>query len=413
VEEYFTEIPGDRREGIVEQLERMSVTPGEVARLCSIRLGWRPTEPGVYYVNTRVGPVPTMYFVGVPKGYEPGKPRSLVLMLPTVTAFAVKKNMTAADVTEVYSTWMRDELEKRPESIVVMPLLHLTDLWGPGYAGMNNAMKPVMDVCERLSVDVRRVYLRGQGMSGHAVWNLGLLYPTYFAAINPLAGGASYDWQRMRVIGLRNTLPVVWHDAEDKAVPVKASRDMVGLLRQNRIDVEYEETKGLGHEPGPEVEDRLYRKMTARERELYPREVRIRTNRPDLAFNRADWVQVWQPMDGGQDVRTVFRWSGTGMWSYSFPVTVEAKNTGKNRIEITSRNLGALRLLLSSEMVDFSKAMTVTNNGKVVFEGRPNESKRTVLEDQLLLGRGWREYTAAVEVDLLPPPTLPPSTRPK
>jgi hypothetical protein len=35
-----------------------------------------------------------------------------------------------------------------------------------------------------------------------------------------------------------------------------------------------------------------------------------------------------------------------------------------------------------------------------------------MLKDQLFLGRGWRYYTAVIDVDLAPPPTTQPTTRP-
>jgi hypothetical protein len=412
VEEYFTDnLPASRRTSIINELKRYRTTPREVAELCALRLRWQPTDPGVYYINDHVGPIPVHYFVGVPKGYVPNEPRPLILMLPTANAFVLKPKMTEKDVADTYIGWLKDELTKRPGNIVVMPLLHLTDLWGPGYAGMNDAMKPLQDVADRLSIDTRKVYLRGIGMSGHAVWNLGLHYPTYFAAINPLAGGASYDWQRLRAANLRNTLPVVWADASDQDVPVKLSRDMVAQLRKSKVDVVYEETKNVGHTPSPEIDQKLYDVMAARTRDLYPRTVWLRTNRPDVAFNRVDWIQVWQPMDGGQEIRTLFRWSGTGMWSYQVPVVLEAV-CDKNTIDITSKNLGSLRILLSREMVDFTKPIKVLVNKKIVFNDLVSESIDTTLKDQLMLGRGWRKYTAAIELDLAPPPPTRPTSRP-
>jgi len=49
---------------------------------------------------------------------------------------------------------------------------------------------------------------------------LALHEPTYFAAINPLAGSASADWQRLRAMNLRKRLLVVWHDADDQVIKV-------------------------------------------------------------------------------------------------------------------------------------------------------------------------------------------------
>ena len=137
----------------------------------------------------------------------------------------------------------------------------------------------------------------GHSMAGHAVWNLALNYTTYFAAVNPLAGAASQDWQRLRLLNLRNTLPVVWHDADDPVLKVDFSRTLVKLLREAKVDVEYDETKGVGHAPSAEIADRAYEKMRARTRELYPAQVSIQSNRPEPIYNRLDWVQVWQEIE--------------------------------------------------------------------------------------------------------------------
>ena len=45
-----------------------------------------------------------------------------------------------------------------------------------------------------------RVYLIGHSSAAHAVWNLGLHYSIYFAAINPLAGAKFYIGERLAFV---------------------------------------------------------------------------------------------------------------------------------------------------------------------------------------------------------------------
>jgi len=40
-----------------------------------------------------------------------------------------------------------------------------------------------------VNIDPKQIYMLGHGMAGHATWNLAVHYPTFFAAINPLAAG--------------------------------------------------------------------------------------------------------------------------------------------------------------------------------------------------------------------------------
>src|SRR5204863_2157285 len=136
--------------------------------------------------------------------------------------------------------------------------LNLDELYGPSQAGMDTVIQPMLHACGLANVDVTRVSLIGHSMAAHAVWNLGLHYPTYFAAINPMAGAASGDWQRLRLPNLRNVLPVVWADADDTVLKPSNSRDIVNALRRLKIDVRYTETKNLGHSPPDMIVEQLY-----------------------------------------------------------------------------------------------------------------------------------------------------------
>jgi hypothetical protein len=53
-------------------------------------------------------------------------------------------------------------------------------------------------------------------------------------------------------------------------------------------------------------------------------------------------------------------------------------------------------------MVDFSRPVTIVVNRRGRFEGLLKPDLAEMLKDQLFLGRGWRYYTAIVDVDLAP-----------
>ena len=158
----------------------------------------------------------------------------------------------------------------------------------------------------RANVDPSRIYLIGHSMSGHAAWNLPLHYPTYFAATNPLAGAASNDWQRLRLTNLHNLLIVPWADADDKIIKPDSSRQLVNILKRFKIDVDYVETKGVGHVPTDAIADICYEKLLARRRELYPKQIFLQSNRPEPVFNRIDWLQIYQPMNPGDEHKQFF-----------------------------------------------------------------------------------------------------------
>lgn len=412
LEQYFATQKAADRKAITNQLIATELDPNVLGRIVRLRMNWPTLDGGgVYYVNERVGPHFARYFFGVPANYDRAKPWPLVVKLPTAHAFLTNPMPDAEAVTRIYADWIDEELRAHPDAIVMMPLLNLDELYGPSYLGMNGVIQPIQHVAGRANVDPARVYMVGHSMAAHAVWNLSLHYPTYFASVNALAGAATGDWQRLRLSNLRNVLPVVWHDATDQVIKVGHSRGLVEAMRKLKMDVEYEETKTLGHAPDPAAAERAYAKMRARTRELYPAQVWLQSNRPDTMFNRADWLQVYQPAMPGQERRLLFR-RGTGhMVVNQNAYRADATASKGNRIDLTTQNVDALRLYFNDQMVDLNGAVTVIVNKKAKYEGPLKVSLDEMLKDQLFMGRGWRYFTAVLDIDLIDRPATRPTTR--
>jgi len=292
LERYFAATSAADRAAAVAEIRRIGLEESLVGRICRIHADWPVMKGGVYYINEKVGPHNVHYFLGVPDSYDRLKKWPLVVRLPTATVFVTEPKPDADQVAKIYSDWILAELAAHPDAVVLMPLLNLDELYGPSYAGMNSVMKPIQHAASRINIDPAKVYLIGHGMSAHAVWNLALHYPTYFAAINPLAGGASAAWQRLRVMNLRNVLPVIWHDASEKVIKVDSSRQLVQILKRFTIPANYEETNDIGHDPTPEILQRCYIRTRSKTRELYPKQISLQSNRLDTLFNRIDWLQV-------------------------------------------------------------------------------------------------------------------------
>ena len=399
LEKYFAAKSTPERAIVVKELEATKIDPSILSRLCRIRLYWPQIDGGVYYINEKVGPHQVMYFVGVPKGYDRGISWPLVIKLPAEHMFVTNPRPGPEEVTKIYTDWIRDELQKHPDAVVLMPVLNLDELWGPSYAGVNSVIQPMYHIVGRLNIDPARIYLLGHAMSAHATWNLALHYPTYFAAINPMAGGTGGAWQKVRIVGLRNIFCVVWHDADDTQIKVEASREMVKILRNLKYDVDYEETKGVGHAPTDEIAERLYQKMRSRTRELYPKEVAHGSNRPDALYNRNDWIQVYQMLNPGEEKKFRIQYSSGTMTQTANSYKISAAITAPNKIEVKSENVESMRFYLSDQMVDLARSITVLVNGRVRFEGKAQPSLEEMLKDQQYLGRGWRYFTALVDVD--------------
>ena len=400
LEAYFAAGSAEQRAEAVEALRKTGLDPNLLGRLCRIRLNWPELAPGVYYVNERMGPHPVMYFLGVPQGYDRGRPWPLVIALPGIHPFVTQPPPSADEVVRIYTTWIQNDLRAHPDALVLMPLINLSELWGPSLAGMNAAIQPLLHVAGRVNVDPRMVYMLGHAMCAHATWSLALHYPTYFAAINPMSPGELLPFQALRLNNLRNVLTVVWHDPADPNIPVAGSRQMVELARRQQCPVEYEESSGVDHTPTDAIAERLYQKMRARTRQLYPRELGLSSNRREAIFNRADWLQVFDLHDTGGERRYLMRVGSGVLTMYNDFYRVSASITAPNRFEITADNAAALRVLVNDQLVDFSKPVTVMVNRQLLFQGSVKPDLEEMLRDQLFLGRGWRYYTAVIDLDV-------------
>ncbi len=415
LEMYFTADSIEDRNALTKWISSYGVDANIVGRIARICMDWPALEPGPYHVNDRVGPHDVHYFLGIPKGYDRTTSWPLVIMLPTATAFMTDPKPDADTVAQMYTGWIKAELEKHSDAVVLMPLLNLSEGWGPSYGGMNSVIQAMHHATHRVNVDPARVVLVGADMSAHAVWNLGLHYSTYFAAINPFAGSASQDWQRTRLMNLRNTYVVTWHDVDDPFIKVNLTRALTDVLRRYKYDLDYEETRNIGHTPTAEIIQRSYDKIRGRSRDLYPKQVSLQSNRPDTLFNRLDWLQMYQSLRPGPDRKLLFRHGGGSMIVNQNGMTLQA-TIANNRLEAKTDNVESMRFYLNDQMIDFSLPVVLSINGRVNFNAVIKPNLDEMLKDQLFLGRGWRYFTAVIDVDFGEPsikPTTKTTTKPK
>jgi hypothetical protein len=409
LERYFAAPSSAERTEIAGRIDAVGLDRSIVGRLARLRIDWPALAPGVYYINQKSGPREVRYFLGIPKSYDLTRSWPLVVKLPVANAFLTTPPPDAQHVADIYSQWITDELSVHPDVIVLMPLLNLDELYGPGPVGMNLVMQPIFDATGRANIDPARVYLIGHSMAAHAVWNLAIHYPTYFAAINPMAGSMHDAWQRFRLGNLENILCVVWHDASDDEVKVVESREIVRYLRHLQYDVDYSETESVGHVPPPSILRDEYQKLRGRQRDLYPRQVFIQSDSAETIYNRADWVQIYQPMSPGQQAKVEFSRGSQGMYLYQNGFRVAAQIVDSHSINLDTRNVRVVRLYLNEQMIDLDQPVKVVVNGKIRYDEIPPQSTSEMLKDEVFLGRGWRYYTAVIDLDLTQTPTTHPA----
>lgn len=115
-------------------------------------------------------------------------------------------------------------------------------------ASLSDQMKAALLAFEQtvgeFPVDRSRLYLTGLSMGGYGSWELGMNRPDWFAGIVPICGAGHLATAHR----LASTPLWIYHGAEDFAVPVRHSREMVAALQRSGGLPRYTEIAGQGHD---------------------------------------------------------------------------------------------------------------------------------------------------------------------
>lgn len=144
--------------------------------------------------------------------------------------------------------WIRPEIQARQQVIVIAPQLPAGSEWAAVDSDLTIGGMLVLDLIDTLirekRIDADRIYLVGQSLGGFGVWDLISKRPDVFAAAIALCGGGRPDH-----IAAARTVPIwAFHGAQDTAVPVQRSREMVAALEKADGTVKYTEYPAAGHD---------------------------------------------------------------------------------------------------------------------------------------------------------------------
>ncbi len=286
------------------------------------------------------------YVLTLPPGYDPSRPAPALIcmhgqlskagsMTPFWRSTAAANGMILIDPEYVYGR-----------------------RWGYRYSQQEHdaVLGALQDAAGRCNIDTDRVYLSGHSQGGHASWDLGAAHAGRFAGVLPVIGAPMFHG------ALPNYLDTALYSIDgslDGAAPER-NRKAVQLLGVLGVDCTYVEYIGREHESFSEERDEAALWMLRHRRDPAPRQLRLIAQRP-CDFRRR-WVEIrttHEPIG--------IRWIGKRVILRPAPKTAEVSaSVAGNRFTIRTKNVATMRILLSPNVIDFSRKVTLLLNGRYI-----------------------------------------------
>ena len=249
-------------------------------------------------------------------------------------------------------------------------------------------IQSIRDVRKRFNVDSDRVFLAGHGTGGDAAFDIGMSHPDLFAGVIPIAGKTSafnlHYWE--------NTKDLPWYivGGELDRDTLEHNSLVVNRMMRHGYDVIYAEYKGRGYENYYEEIHNLFNWMELQQRLKYPKDIEEKILRP--IDNRFYWArtekfpaQIIRPkvVNGKKRIRAK---------PIRFNVNIKVGNI------IYVRSGGKINTLwLSPKLVDYTKRLKVSINGKPKFNKFLRPDMKAMLDD--FRNRGDRQKLFDVRLD--------------
>ncbi len=195
----------------------------------------RVQKPGMYeeLLDRPDGSV-LRYAISIPKGYEPDRPRPLVLALHY-----------GGEVTPYYGKGFLVQLVepgvKSLGAIVVAPDCPSRSWTDP--TSESEVMALVEHILADYSVDRKRILVTGFSLGGRGTWYMASRHPDLFAAAIPMAGWPSDDM--VEKIG---DMPIcIVHSVDDEVVDMEPTKEAVKNLEARDALVKLITVRGITH----------------------------------------------------------------------------------------------------------------------------------------------------------------------
>lgn len=343
----------------------------------------------------------TQSLVYVPTAYDPAKAVPLVLVAHGGSAGRDLAFGERAALAGIMPFWVR--CAEKHGFLLVAPL---TDR-GWNKIGVSIAMSALSRFQRDYHIDPDRIYVTGHSMGGHMTWRSAIYQADRWGAVSPMSGG--YDYVKDRQVYACFNVPgfATWGTQEPYQINT-FNRTIKAWMETHGFPWEMKEKEG-GHQIFPDEIEPVWAFFAKHPRNLY-RDMIFARGSGSLSYRRAEkkrdeWPKEHTWRDGRPIPLSTFHWLRLIPLPEDTPVeasmqSVWAVNKGGNAFDITAENAKKLKLYLHPKMVDFSKPVTVTVNGEMVFAKTVQTDVKTMLELVREFDDRGRVFHAAIEVDV-------------
>ena len=251
----------------------------------------------------------------------------------------------------------------------------------------------ILDQVKRTyNVDENRIVLSGVSDGATGLYYVAMRDSTPFASFLPLNGFMMVLANDQLVVdaemfptNLLNKPFFIVNGGQDPLYPIRNVQPFVNHLRDSGVQVEYHPRPEAGHNTAwwPEMKDAFETFVRTHPREPLPARLTWEATVRDVP-SRLHWLVIDRlrpPIAGDTAMKPDLNlFSGAGpnhdkeLFAHTLPSgRVDLIRRG-NAVDMTTRGVSELTLLLSPDVFDFSKPVVVTANGRVVSDTRVETS---------------------------------------
>lgn len=336
-------------------------------------LRWK-SKSGPYFNNV----------VDVPSGYDPAKPMQLRVQLHGGVGRPSPNTPARGDQPSGLSSPAPtgNRIAGEPQ-IYLHPSGWAAAQWWDEEQ-IDNILRAVDALKRRYNIDESRIYLTGISDGGTGVYYMALKEPNPWSSYLPLNGSiavirAPQNGADGEMYGnnLTNAPLYIVNGELDNLYPVDQVEPHVKWFQSMGVPLLFRPQPGAGHNTAWWPTEREPYETFVREhaRIAHPAKLSWETERTDK-FNRNRWLVINELR---QDASRATELKDRGFFQHTkLSGRVDVTRDG-NAFEVKVRDVAAVTLLLSPDVIDFSKPVTVTVNDKPAFAGLVKKDPATLL----------------------------------